>query len=106
MNSYQQTDNDINNPNKYSLEVVGGVFSNIESYLERFKIYYPKSLFAPDFSLLKIERCIICSNKLKYIQRSNIMFCGGKKHLTPFIIKKEKYDNIRQKLLCEVSRKK
>ena len=95
MNSYQQTDNDINNPNKYSLEVVGGVFSNIESYLERFKIYYPKSLFEPDFSLLKIEHCPICTKKLYWNRDKTILRCKSNVSNDKFFIRKEVLEKLK-----------
>lgn len=95
MNSYQQTDSDINNPNKYSLEVVGGVFSDIEKYLERFTVYRPKSLFAPDFSLLKIEHCPICTKKLYWNLNRTILRCKSRVSNDKFFIRKDVLDKLK-----------
>jgi len=51
---------------------------NIEKYLERFTIYRPKSLFAPDFKLLKIEHCPICTKKLYWNRERTILRCKSK----------------------------
>ena len=75
MNTYTQTDDNIK-PLSNSLEVVGGLFST--KYLERFKIFYPKTLFPPNFENLQKNCCPVCGRKLYFNQKKTIARCKSK----------------------------
>lgn len=60
---------------------------SIEEYMERFKVYYPQSLFPLDWDLLKRLRCPICGLKLKTPLNNKVAYCQGKKHKKKFIIR-------------------
>lgn len=57
-----------------------------EDFLKRFQVYFPQTLFAPDFDMLLVDRCILCRNKLKFGKKRPIAFCRSKKHSKPFFI--------------------
>jgi len=59
---------------------------NAEQYLARFKVYNPKSLFPPNFELLRQGNCPICTRKLYWNMRKDKMFCKSKKSNDKFMI--------------------
>ena len=61
---------------------------NIEEYLKKFKIHYPKSLFEPDFRFLQEFRCPICYRKLYWNLDKTIARCKSVKK-DKFFIRKE-----------------
>lgn len=61
-----------------------------EDFLKNFKVYYPQSLFEPDWEMLAYWRCPICRNRLKFPKGKSIAYCNGKKHMRTFIINKDK----------------
>jgi hypothetical protein len=66
------------------------IISTLENkYLERFKIFHEQTLFPVTFESLKVNRCPLCSAKLKFPLNRNIALCTSKKHGKPFIIKLE-----------------
>lgn len=60
-----------------SLEVLGGVLS-IDSYLERFRVFNPQTLFPPNFENLKENLCPICNRKLYWNREQSKAFCKSK----------------------------
>lgn len=69
------------------------IFMEINNYiktdfLKHFKIYYPRSLFEPDFNYLKEFRCPICLHKLYWNRDKTIARCKSIKR-DKFFIKKE-----------------
>lgn len=68
---------------------------NIEKYLKKFRIFYPKSLFQPDFNLLKEFRCPICTCKLHWQRDGKIARCKSKKG-DKFFIRKETLSKLLQ----------
>ena len=79
MNSYQQTDNQIDTTTK-PLEVVGGLLSS--DYLKRFRVFKSKSLFEPSreelIRWLSQERCPLCYRKLYWNRDQTKAFCKSK----------------------------
>lgn len=73
------------------MDDIGKLFG--EKYLEKFRVFHESTLFPPDFSLLKKQRCPICGNKLKFPLRGKIVYCNGKKHAKKFVIRLDKYLN-------------
>lgn len=71
--------------------------SNIlgEEYLKKFKIYNSELLFEPFWDNLKINRCPICGNKLKFARSKPIVYCNGKKHAKTFIIQLDRLNKIK-----------
>lgn len=57
-----------------------------ENYLKRFRVFYPQTLFPPNFDALKSYSCPLCSHKLKFPKRSKIAYCRSIKHKKPFVI--------------------
>lgn len=51
---------------------------NIEEYLKRFKIYYDKSLFPPNFENLSKGLCPVCNRKLYWTRDLSKAFCKSK----------------------------
>jgi hypothetical protein len=96
MNTYTHTDNPID-IKEYSLEVVGGVFSNIEDYLKKFKVHYPKSLFQPTPAELKYyigkQHCPICFHKLYWNRDKTILRCKSKRK-DKFFVRKEVFEKL------------
>jgi hypothetical protein len=60
----------------------------LEEYLKRFRIFYPKSLFEPDFSFLKEFRCPICYRKLYWNREKTVARCKSVKN-DKFFIRKD-----------------
>lgn len=60
------------------------------NYMSRFKVYKSEALFDPDFSLLKENRCPICTNRLKTKSDGSAVYCNGKKHRKNFFMKIDK----------------
>jgi len=71
---------------------------DIPNYLEKFKIDYPQSLFPPDWSMLKQDRCPIagCHLKLKFPRSGTIVYCNGRKHKKQFVIGLEAFHKIKK----------
>lgn len=65
-----------------------------KDFLQRFKLYYPDTLFPLNWDLLKEKRCPICGNKLTIPLKRDRAICRGQKHPRPFIIKKSKLQNL------------
>lgn len=90
MNTYMQTDNDIE-ATKDSSEARGGLFSNYD--LTKFKITPPKSLFPlekADFKKwLPLMLCPICQKRLYWNSLKTIARCKSKKSKDRFFIKSE-----------------
>lgn len=63
-----------------------------DRYMERFKVFTPSTLFDPDLSLLKENRCILCGNKLKFMRNGKSAFCSSVKHRKSFIISVDKLE--------------
>ena len=62
-----------------------------QDYLDKFKIYPEVTLFPPVWEALKEQRCPLCSNKLKFPLKGNVILCSSKKHNKPFIITVDRY---------------
>ncbi len=92
MNTYIQTDNHISPPLPLS-EGLGGLLLNYD--LTKFRIFYPKSLFEPDFKLLKIEHCPICTRKLYWNISRTILRCKSKKSNDKFFIKADTLNKLK-----------
>lgn len=60
---------------------------DIEKYMKRFRIFYPQTLFEPNWKALNVQCCPLCGNKLKLTQNHKIFYCHGRKHLRPFVMK-------------------
>ncbi len=67
---------------------------NIDTYLQRFKINYPHSLFEPDFRFLKEFRCPLCYRRLYWNRNKTIARCKS--------IRRDRFF-IRSKVLKELS---
>jgi hypothetical protein len=61
-----------------------------KEYLERFKVYYPVTLFSPNWEALREHRCPICSNRLKFAKNNKLAICNGRKHKKSFVISNKK----------------
>ena len=66
---------------------------DIEKYMSRFRVFYPKSLFEPDFSLLKKGRCPICYRKLYWNMDKTIARCKSIRN-DKFFIRKEIFNKL------------
>jgi len=62
---------------------------NIDEYMKRFRIFYPQTLFEPNWKALNINCCPLCGNKLKLTLNKKIIYCKGVKHRKPFIMRKK-----------------
>lgn len=58
---------------------------NTEEYLKRFTVRFPDTLFPPDFSALKVNKCPLCNNKIYEMKNGKGYFCKSKKHKRFFI---------------------
>lgn len=61
-----------------------------EEYLNKFSVSPEPTLFGPDWSMLKLNRCPHCTAKLKFPLHRNIALCNSKRHGKPFVISKSK----------------
>lgn len=66
---------------------------DIENYLARFRIHYPKSLFPPDFNALKEFNCPICFRRLYWNANRSVARCKSKQK-DKFFIRSEVYNKI------------
>lgn len=57
-----------------------------KQFLEKFKIVWRETLFEPAWEVLKVDRCPICGNKLKFPKAKKIAYCNGKRHKKSFVI--------------------
>lgn len=67
-----------------------------KEYLDKFKIIYSSILFEPNWEALKLNRCPLCGNKLKFPRNKEIGFCRSVKHKKSFVI-----SNKRLKEICK-----
>lgn len=67
-----------------------------DSYLKDIKVTWRETLFEPNWDALKVDRCPICGNKLKYLRDKNLAICHGKKHKKSFIISKDRLQRIKE----------
>ena len=51
---------------------------NTENYLARFKVHNPKTLFPPNFELLRNGNCPICCHKIYWTKDKRIGYCKSK----------------------------
>ncbi len=51
---------------------------NTQQYLERFRVFNPKTLFPPDFSSLQKNKCPICGRKLYITANKKMAYCKSK----------------------------
>lgn len=65
-----------------------------QNYLDRFKVFYPQTLFPPNWEALVEGRCPYCGNKLKHSSQRLISFCRGVKHAKSFVITDKVYNKI------------
>ena len=68
-----------------------------EKYLERFRIFYPVTLFPPNWDALLKNACPLCGCKLKKPKTKRILFCNSVKHPKPYIISLQRLNDIRFK---------
>ncbi len=68
---------------------------NIDAYMARFRIFYPKSLFQPDFKMLKVGRCPVCTKRLYWNIQKTIARCKSVKSNDKFFIRREIYDKLK-----------
>lgn len=66
-----------------------------ENYLSKFRFFNPETLFEPYWDNLKIDKCPLCGNKLKYPRVRKIAYCRGKKHGKPFFINLDRLQKIK-----------
>lgn len=64
-----------------------------ENYLKRFRIFYPQTLFPPDFGMLKDFRCPICFKKLYWNLGRSIARCKSVRK-DKFFIRKDVLDRL------------
>jgi hypothetical protein len=76
----------INDPIDMRDRQSGTINKLLDNYLARFKVYKADTLFEPDYTLLKENRCILCGNKLKIMRDGTKAYCNGKKHRKTFIV--------------------
>lgn len=50
-----------------------------ESYLDKFRLFRPVTLFEPNMDNIKIGKCPYCGNVLKVMRNGN-KYCKGSKH--------------------------
>jgi len=60
-----------------------------EEYLKRFKIYYPQTLFPPNFENLQKNLCPICGRKLYLTANRKLFYCKSKMN-DKFIITRQR----------------
>ena len=51
---------------------------NTEEYLKKFKIFYPKTLFPPNFENLQKNCCPVCGRKLYLTRNKKVAYCKSK----------------------------
>lgn len=56
------------------------------SYLDKFKVFHPQTLFEPAWENLKEKRCPLCFNKLKIPLKGYVAICSSNRHSMPFVI--------------------
>lgn len=68
-----------------------------QKILSRFKVYESPQLFDTDdfFTLLKQNRCPICSCKLYLRKDGKMYYCKSVKHKSRFVISTEKLDKFK-----------
>lgn len=74
-----------------------------KKYLEKFKVFYPITLFPPNWNALLKNHCPICGNKLKIARVNKIAYCRSVKHKKPFVISIER---LREVILKKKTEKK
>ena len=68
-----------------------------DDFLNNFKVVYPCTLFEPVWENLKVNRCPLCGNKLKFPFNKKIVICTSVKHRKSFVIRKERFEFILNK---------
>ena len=61
-----------------------------EKYLERFRIFYPVTLFPPNWDALLKNACPLCGCKLYEMRNKPFFYCKSKRNGHSFIINKSK----------------
>ncbi len=65
-----------------------------EDFLKRFKLVFRETLFEPNWEALKVNRCPICGNKLKFPKAKIMAYCNGRKHQKSFVIMLKRLEKI------------
>lgn len=63
----------------------GTIDKLLDGYMSKFTVYKADTLFEPDYTLLKENRCILCGNKLKIMRDGKKAYCNSKKHRRNFV---------------------
>lgn len=66
-----------------------------DKFMERFKVFHEQTLFPIDWSVLRLKKCPLCFNKLKFPPTRPIVYCNSKKHGKNFVISLEKFNKVK-----------
>lgn len=79
--------------NGTQIKTINEIFG--EEYLDKFRVLFRETLFEPAWEALKVNRCPLCGNKLKFPQSKKIAYCSGRKHKKSFVINLERLQEIK-----------
>lgn len=70
---------------------------DIDEYMKRFRVFNPETLFEPEWNLLKLNRCPLCGNLMKFTFDGKSAYCSGKKHRKRFFLSMESLEKIKER---------